>query len=77
MERKFWLDVSSQFNKITEVSGKFLHIDENPKLDLKMSKVEKTDFVRKELAKLPKRLSYFYLNLDPICTYQQIQILKY
>ena len=57
MERKFWLDVSSQFNRITEVSGKFLHLNENPQLNLKMSKVEKTDFVRKELSKLQKRLS--------------------
>jgi hypothetical protein len=57
MERKLWFDVSSQFNKITEISGKFLHREENPNLSLEMTKIEKTDYVRKELAKLPKRLS--------------------
>ena len=77
MERKFWLDVSSQFNTITEISGKFLHLDENPKIDLKMTKIEKTDYVRKELAKLPNKFSYYLLIIVPTFIYQQIQIPKY
>ena len=77
MERKFWLDVSSQFNTITEISGKFLHLDENPKIDLKMTKIEKTDYVRKELAKLPNKISYYLLIIVPTFIYQQIQIPKY
>lgn len=64
--RKFWYDENSTFSKITEISSKFLHIDEFPNLSLKMTKQEKTDFVREELSKLNKRLpSHIYLPTNP------------
>lgn len=64
--RKFWFDENDTFSKITEISSKFLHEDEYPTLSVKMTKQEKTDFVRKELSKLNKRLpSHIYLPTNP------------
>ncbi len=66
MERKFWFDENSTFGRITEVSSRFLHLDENQGLSLKMSKEEKTDFVRSELNKLPKKMAnHIYLPTNP------------
>lgn len=66
MERKFWFDENSTFSRITEVSSRFLHLDDNQGLSLKMSKEEKTDFVRGELMKLPKKMAnHIYLPTNP------------
>ena len=66
MQRKFWYDENLVFSEITLISSKFLHLDENPSLSLKMSKEEKTEFVRSELNKLPRKLpDYIYLPTNP------------
>lgn len=66
MQRKFWNDENLLFSKINEISGKFLHLDENLNLSLKMDKGEKTKFVREELAKLPKKIpNHIYLPTNP------------
>jgi hypothetical protein len=66
MQRKFWNDENSIFSNINEISAKFLHLDENPQINLKMTKQEKTKFVREELEKLPKRIpAYIYLPTNP------------
>jgi hypothetical protein len=66
MQRKFWHDENSIFSNINEISAKFLHLDENPQISLKMTKQEKTKFVRDELEKLPKKIpAYIYLPTNP------------
>lgn len=66
MQRKFWYDISSLFTKFSDISAKFLHLDENPTLNLKMTKEEKSDFVQQELRKIPKKLpSHIYLPTNP------------
>jgi hypothetical protein len=66
MQRKFWFDEDQVFGKITEPSSKFLHTDENPGLSLKMSKEDKTNFVRSELNKLNKKMAqHIYLPTNP------------
>jgi hypothetical protein len=66
MQRKFWFDENSVFARITEVSSKFIHLEENPGLSLKMSKEEKTEFVNSELNKLPKKMpTHIYLPTNP------------
>jgi hypothetical protein len=66
MQRKFWFDEDQVFSRITEPSSKFLHPDENPGLSLKMSKEEKTNFVRSELNKLNKKMApHIYLPTNP------------
>jgi len=68
MQRKFWYDENLLFSNINEISAKFLHLDENPDLSLKMEKSEKTKFVRDELSKLPKKIpSHIYLPTNPNC----------
>lgn len=67
MQRKFWYDENDIFGKICEVSGCFLHIEgEYSHLNLKMTKQEKTEFVRNELAKIPGKIQpYIYLPTNP------------
>ncbi len=66
MQRKFWYDENLVFSRITQISSRFLHLNENPLLSLKMSKEEKTDFVRSELNKIPRKMpEYIYLPTNP------------
>lgn len=66
MQRKFWYDENSTFSQITEISSKFLHPEEFPSLNLKMTKLQKTEFVREELNKLNKKLpGHIYLPTNP------------
>ena len=66
MQRKFWFDENLIFSNINEISAKFLHLDENTNLSLKMEKSEKTRFVREELQKLPKKIpNHIYLPTNP------------
>ena len=67
VQRKFWFEENEIFSQVNEVSGYFLHPEgEYSNLSLKMTKEEKTDFVRKELEKLQgKILPYIYLPTNP------------
>ena len=67
VQRKFWFEENEIFSQINEVSGYFLHPEgKYSNLSLKMTKEEKTDFVRKELEKLQgKILPYIYLPTNP------------
>ena len=67
MQRKFWFDENDIFGKIAEVSGCFLHTEgDYAHLSLKMTKQEKTDFVRSELGKIPGKIQpYIYLPTNP------------
>ncbi len=75
VQRKFWFEENEIFSQINEVSGYFLHPEgKYSNLSLKMTKEEKTDFVRKELEKLQgKILPYIYLPTNP--TYRLSNIL--
>ena len=75
VKRKFWFEENEIFSQVNEVSGYFLHPEgEYANLSLKMTKEEKTDFVRKELGKLQgKILPYIYLPTNP--TYRLLNIL--
>jgi len=76
MQRKFFYDENLLFSNINEISAKFLHLDENPHLSLKMEKSEKTKFVRDELQKLPKKIqSHIYLPTNP--NLKIVEILPY
>lgn len=57
-ERQSWISEKSYFEQINEISSKFLHIDENPTLSLKMTKLEKSEFVRGELTKIAKTFQF-------------------
>ena len=67
MQRKFWLDEDDIFGRICEVSGHFLHNEGQYKhLNLKMTKDEKTSFVRSELKKIDGKIQpYIYLPTNP------------
>ena len=75
VQRKFWFEENEIFSQINEVSGYFLHPEgKYSNLSLKMTKEEKTDFVRKELEQLQgKILPYIYLPTNP--TYRLSNIL--
>ena len=66
MQRKLWVDEDSYFKKITDVSGKFIHLDENPTLSLAMDKREKSEFVKSQLELFSKKISnHIYLPTNP------------
>ena len=67
MQRKFWYDENDIFGKVCEISGCFLHnVGEYSHLNLRMSKEQKTDFVRKELEKIDGKIQpYIYLPTNP------------
>ena len=75
IQRKFWYEEDKIFSDVNEVSACFLHPEgDYSHLNLKMTKEEKTDFVRGELAKLQgKILPYIYLPTNP--TYRLSNIL--
>ena len=75
IQRKFWYEEDKIFSDINEVSACFLHPEGNyAHLNLKMTKEEKTTFVREELSKLQgKILPYIYLPTNP--TYRLSNIL--
>ena len=67
MQRKFWLDEDDIFGRICEVSGHFLHNEGKYRhLNLKMTKDEKTSFVRSELKQIDGKIQpYIYLPTNP------------
>ena len=75
IQRKFWYEEDKIFSDINEVSACFLHPEgDHAHLNLKMTKDEKTTFVREELSKLQgKILPYIYLPTNP--TYRLSNIL--
>ena len=75
IQRKFWYEEDKIFSDVNEVSACFLHPEgDYAHLSLKMTKEEKTDFVRSELTKLQgKILPYIYLPTNP--TYRLSNIL--
>ena len=75
IQRKFWYEEDKIFSDVNEVSACFLHPEgDYAHLNLKMTKEEKTDFVRSELTKLQgKILPYIYLPTNP--TYRLSNIL--
>ena len=75
IQRKFWYEEDKIFSDVNEVSACFLHPEgEYSHLSLKMTKEEKTEFVRSELTKLQgKILPYIYLPTNP--TYRLSNIL--
>ena len=75
IQRKFWYEEDKIFSDVNEVSACFLHPEgEYSHLNLKMTKEEKTEFVRSELTKLQgKILPYIYLPTNP--TYRLSNIL--
>ena len=75
IQRKFWYEEDKIFSDVNEVSACFLHPEgDYSHLNLKMTKEEKTEFVRSELTKLQgKILPYIYLPTNP--TYRLSNIL--
>lgn len=66
MERKIYYDVNKCFLDMGEISGSYLHLDENPTISLKDSKEEKTEFVLSHLKSLPSTMSdHIYLPTNP------------
>ena len=75
IQRKFWYEEDKIFSDINEVSACFLHPEGSySHLNLRMTKEEKTFFVREQLTKLQgKILPYIYLPTNP--TYKLSNIL--
>ena len=67
IQRKFWYEEDKLFSSVNEASACFLHPEgAYSNLNLKMTKEEKTNFVRSELSKLQgKILPYIYLPTNP------------
>ena len=69
MERKFWDEVSSYFDLISNISGKYLHTQEDMNISVKDTKEKKNKFVYSQLLEISEcskhRFNHVYLPTNP------------